>query len=369
MNTVRLQGSRNNAILDSFYHDAFIHTEDKKIFNAHRVLLAVHSPFLHEYFQSRPGHDVKDVYFHSTNSNLVKIALDLLYNGEVNVETKYLKRFRWFVETLLKIKLQLDTVPKISPNSLNSFEHDAREIASRPSHSALSQSSSSCPSDNNNPAATEIPINYVSDKVVGSNPPPPPAAKILTSCTIDTPSSPESNITERHETKVLNESDGIPPSSAEFPDNWTLTSVCTKELLEIHHLVNNSQEGRRYKCEICQYITKTFDNANNHYVGKHQNVQYERETLETANKVRRICLEKIENIKNEMNAGSNVTMAANRLKIISVEFTKQASLLDNFDKTKVLPPTLNRKRKQMLLLLYDNIRSLEYFIEQKESTQ
>ena len=70
-----------------------------------------------------------------------------------------------------------------------------------------------------------------------------------------------------------------------------------------------------------------------------------------------------------MNAGSNVTMAANRLKIISVEFTKQASLLDNFDKTKVLPPTLNRKRKQMLLLLYDNIRSLEYFIEQKESKQ
>ena len=370
MNTVRLQGSRNNAILDSFYHDAFIHTEDKKIFNAHRVLLAIYSPFFHEYFQSRPGHDVKDVYFHSTNSNLVKAALDLLYNGEVNVETKYLKRFRWFVETLLKIKLQIDTVPKMSINSLKSFEHDAREIASIPSHSALCQSST-CPSDNNNPA-TEIPINYVSDKVVRSNPPPPPEAEILTSCITDTPTSPETKITERHETKGMHESKEIPPPpSSEFPDNWTLTSVCTKELLEIHHLVNNfvQQEGRRYKCEICQNITKTFNNANKHYVGKHQNVQYERETLETANKVRRSCLEKIENIKNEMNAGSNVTMAATRLKLISVEFTKQANLLDNFDKTKVLPPTLHRKRKQMLLLLYDNIRSLEYFIEQEESKQ
>ena len=77
----------------------------------------MYSPFFHNYFQSRPGHDIRDIYFQNTSSNLVKAALDLIYNGEVSIETKHIKRFRWFVETLLEIKLQ---------------ENDKREIPSKP---------------------------------------------------------------------------------------------------------------------------------------------------------------------------------------------------------------------------------------------
>ena len=56
-----LQNARNEEVVKSFYHDAFIHTEDKTILNAHKVILSMHSQFFHNYFQSRPGHAVNDI--------------------------------------------------------------------------------------------------------------------------------------------------------------------------------------------------------------------------------------------------------------------------------------------------------------------
>ena len=29
-------------------------------------ILAMYSPFFHNYFQSRPGHDIRDIYFQNT---------------------------------------------------------------------------------------------------------------------------------------------------------------------------------------------------------------------------------------------------------------------------------------------------------------
>ena len=87
-------------------HTYYIHTEDKKVFMVHKVMVATHSPFLHDYFQSRPGHDVHDVFFQSTHSSTVQAALDLMYNGEVSIETKYIKSFKWFLETLLCVMVE-----------------------------------------------------------------------------------------------------------------------------------------------------------------------------------------------------------------------------------------------------------------------
>ena len=106
MNSYCMKNGRNESVLNSFYHDAYIHTEDKKVFMVHKVMVATHSPFLHEYFQSRPGHDVNDVFFQSTHSSTVQAALDLMYNGEVSIETKYIKSFKWFLETLLCVMVE-----------------------------------------------------------------------------------------------------------------------------------------------------------------------------------------------------------------------------------------------------------------------
>ena len=73
-----LQNARNEEVVKSFYHDAFIHTEDKTILNAHKVILSMHSQFFHNYFQSRPGHAVNDIHFQNTHSGIVKAALDLI---------------------------------------------------------------------------------------------------------------------------------------------------------------------------------------------------------------------------------------------------------------------------------------------------
>jgi hypothetical protein len=85
-----MTNSRNETVLSSFYHDAFIHTEDKKFFNVHKVILAMHSPFIHDYFQSRPGHDVSDIFFQNAHSDIVKSALEMMYNGKVSINTEVL---------------------------------------------------------------------------------------------------------------------------------------------------------------------------------------------------------------------------------------------------------------------------------------
>ena len=115
---------------------------------------------------------------------------------------------------------------------------------------------------------------------------------------------------------------------------------------------------------MCRNISKTFNTASKHYIGQHKNTQYERETIESVTKVRRTLLEKIDNLKKEIIEGSNVAMAATRLNLIAMELSEQESLLENFEDDKFLPPTLHRKRQQMLLLLNDDIRSLRCFIKQ-----
>ena len=103
--SITIKKERNEEVLKSFYHDAFIHTMDECIFEVHKVILASCSPFFHKFFQSRPGNDVNDVLFLSIPSCIIKPALDLIYHEKVLMESKHEKRFIWFIQTMLGMKL------------------------------------------------------------------------------------------------------------------------------------------------------------------------------------------------------------------------------------------------------------------------
>ena len=322
MNTYHMKHSRNETVLSSFYHDAFIHTEDKIFFNVHKVILAMHSPFLHNYFQSRPGHDVRDIFFQNAHSDTVKSALELMYNGKVSINTKYLQGFKWFVETILCVNIQ-----EMEDSSANNSD----------------QPSMTDTDDN-----IDVNIECTSDESALKN-----------ECTSAEPSNPIA------EAEVDDQEDDCAASS--IGSAWTLTSISTDKLTQIRHSVFTlPRKGRRYKCEVCGNMTNTFMDASNHFLSRHQNSEEERKQLESAMMARKNCIVKIGNIKKELARGCNVAMATCQLDLINDELNKHLDVLYVFDKTKLLPENLSRKTRELCRAFNDTITEVKMIVKEAD---
>ena len=311
-----MKSSRNESVLDSFYHDAYIHTEDKKVFKVHKVILAMYSPFLHEYFQSRPGHDVNDIFFQSTHSGIVKAALDLFYTGKVSIRRKYLKSFMWFVETLLGINVEeIDESTTDQPEEL---------------------------------AVTEE-INEGNDKhlVVGQ----------------ELPLLPSEESSRNVQVEDCNE----PASSLDSA--WTLTSINLEDLKEISHSASTIDNRRKYTCDSCSHVSKTLGEASQHFIHKHQSFERERNHLDAAMKSRKGCLETFLNIKEEIIRGCNEAMATNQLGLISDELNRHLDVLGGFDKRKHLAPVISRKARELCHTLNGDIKEIALIIKKVDKNK
>ena len=318
-----MKNSRNESVLSSFYHDAFIHTEDKKIFNVHKVILATHSPFLHNYFQSRPGHDVKDIFFQNAHSDTVKSALELMYNGKVSINTQYLQGFKWFVETILCVNIQ-------------ETEDSSAHKSDQPSMKDTDD---------------DIDVNraVISDE-----------SALQTECISAELSHPIA------EAEVDDQKDNHAASS--IGSAWTLTSISADKLTQLRHSVFTlPRKGRRYKCDVCGNMTNTFMDASNHFLSKHQNSEEERKQLESAMTARKNCLVKIGNIKKDLARGCNVAMATSQLDLINDELNDHLNVLYVFDKTKLLPENLSRKTRELCRAFNDTITEVKMIVKEVDN--
>jgi hypothetical protein len=318
-----MKNSRNESVLSSFYHDAFIHTEDKKIFNVHKVILATHSPFLHNYFQSRPGHDVKDIFFQNAHSDTVKSALELMYNGKVSINTQYLQGFKWFVETILCVNIQ-------------ETEDSSAHKSDQPSMKDTDD---------------DIDVNraVISDE-----------SALQTECIFAELSHPIA------EAEVDDQKDNHAASS--IGSAWTLTSISADKLTQLRHSVFTlPRKGRRYKCDVCGNMTNTLMDASNHFLSKHQNSEEERKQLESAMMARKNCLVKIGNIKKDLARGCNVAMATSQLDLINDELNDHLNVLYVFDKTKLLPENLSRKTRELCRAFNDTITEVKMIVKEVDN--
>jgi hypothetical protein len=318
MNTYCLKSSRNESVLESFYHDAYIHTEDKKVFNVHKVILAMYSPFLHDYFQSRPGHDVNDIFFQSTHSTIVKAELDLLYTGKVSIQRKYLRSFTWFVETLLGINVEEMT-------ETSSYE---------PQEPAVSE---------------EIKEGNKEESLVSHG---------------ELPLLPSADPSDNAHGDECNE------AASSLASAWTLTSINSEDLRQMCHsvvtLINNR---RQYKCDICSHVSKTFGDASQHFIDKHQNCQRERKQIDVAMNSRKSCLDNIFKVNEEIRKGCNEAMATNQLGLIADELNKHLDVLGGFEKKKHLAPIISRKARELCHALNDAIKDIDLIIKQVDKNK
>ena len=322
MNTFGMKNSRNETVLSSFYHDAFIHTEDNKIFNVHKVILAMHSPFLHNYFQSRPGHDVRDIFFQNAHSDTVKSALELMYNGKVSINTKYLQAFKWFVQTILCVNIQ---------EMEDSLDHNS-----------------------------EQPSMADTNDVIGVHGTGTSAESALRNeCTSS------EHVNPFAEAEVDDQEDNWAASS--IGSAWTLTSISTDKLTQIRHSVLTlPRKGRRYKCDVCGDMTNNYMDASKHFLSKHQNSEEERKQLESAITARKNCIVKIGNIKKDLARGCNVAMATSQLDLINDELNKHLDVLYIFDKTKLLPENLSRKTRELCRAFNDTITEVKRIVKEAD---
>ena len=307
MKTYCMKNERDETVVKSFYHDAYIHTEDKKIFNAHKVILAMHSPFLQSYFQSRPGHDVNDVLFQNTHSGIVKATLDLMYNGKVSIETKHLRSFTWFLQTLLGVPVQETIEPTIQ----------------EPQEPTVSEST--IEGNEEQPIDDSEPTNVPDKDTAGHD-----KESVSSLCTA-----------------------------------WTVTSVTSEDLRQAGHSVKMlAKNNRQYTCDVCKHITTSFGDASEHFIDKHQNCEKERKQIENAMNARKSCISRISNLKKEIKKGCNQTMAENQLSNIVDELNTHLDVLCDFEKTKLLPPVIFRKAREMCHALNETIKDLDIFLKQ-----
>ena len=330
MQTFCIKSSRNDLVLSSCYHDAYIHTEDKKIFNVHKVLVAMYSPFLHEYFQSRPGNNVNDIFFQNVHSLIVKPAIELIYNGTVSVECKYLKPFRYFLETTLQIQLQ-ENDSFVIPNpveiiELSSKDQKCDQTVEDKNFQNTAGGSHSGPLTRNDQQVDDEQDTYeFNDDVQDS----------------------------------INLVDDDGDCSSSLNSGWTLTSISPKKMMMISHSVTYCPNKRNvYTCDLCGKKTREFSEAKNHFVRQHQSYLKEKQQLESARDARKNCLTKLNSIKNDIEKGYNIAIARNMLRKMSEELSKPLDIIDNIEKTKLIAENLSRKSRELSKALNGTIREI-----------
>ena len=73
---------------------------------------------------------------------------------------------------------------------------------------------------------------------------------------------------------------------------------------------------------------------------------------------------KILTLRDDLHSGWNVDMVLSDLFLIREEMTKHLDILDGIDKSKFLPPSMFRKKKEMCKALNETVKSVNSIVDQ-----
>ena len=84
MSTFGLRKPSSSRIFDFFdnYNDAFIHSDDK-LFKAHKLMLAIQSPYLHRLFQKVKDGNFAQIFLLNMPNSVIENVLNLIYGAIV----------------------------------------------------------------------------------------------------------------------------------------------------------------------------------------------------------------------------------------------------------------------------------------------
>ena len=131
-------------------------------------------------------------------------------------------------------------------------------------------------------------------------------------------------------------------------DTWTQSNPSTIAVQAIKHTSYKNPQNENvsiYKCNSCVNLSKSFEKAKEHFMEKHQDYGASISVLVNAETFRRENFKKIEELMKRSNTSPLTTIQSHYLKEIIEKTQKHLENIDGIDKSK-LPPTLLRKSKE-----------------------
>ena len=384
MLSLELTQKQDDRIIENFYHDAYIHTEDSEVIPIHKVLVASISPYLHRYFISRPpGSNVHDVLLPNTKAKIVKQALDVIYTGSSQIDLQDAAQVEWLLESLLEVKVErkvyassilslsrmpiidsMDTQQDIlSPALPNTKPQPSPALSPSPleaatpsqSHPKSPQPQAPSPTTLHAPALSPSPPKSPQPPARSSGTPqssqPPvlpstlPQLSLAAQSTVEQPSSLSS---------IQAESGGrsrspIEPSSTATSSSFHLSASLYKSNEQKGHLESISHEVITekgtlvmFRCNICSLKSKFINQAEEHFFTNHLE-------KEKARQIVKLAMEKIkvfdENLK-ELDKAIKPNCAKSILQdeVFELKEKIEAVQANLSDLGKTLPGTIHRKR-------------------------
>ena len=321
MTAFRLQNSETNDLtVFKNYVDVYIHCENNKIIESHKIILAQHSTFFHRFFLSRKDMKEADMFFPTIKQSVAQKAIDIIYGKTTTVEEKDRQRVCAFLR-MLEVEFQFLTSPENeileeeNTDMNRTFDNPMRIPAAGPS----------------------IP------------PPPPPAPSGSSPLH---PNEDEEVSVEMETREAENWRDLM------MSGDWTVTTATDEQVAEIDHTWRRLPNRNRneYTCNHCKETCLSITIAKNHFIKLHLNTQALVKTLADIDKRRKKLSEDFAQLvdiqKQNKNANKFLIQHESEMMLDNIEKLK-TEVKENVKKT-ILPQHAEKKKA-----LESNLRKLE----------
>jgi hypothetical protein len=267
MYQLRLSNSNfgNEDVLKS-YVNVYIHCENNLIVEGHMVVLAQHSPFCHRFFQSRKGMLVADMFFTTIKHSIVETGLKIIYGKMVSVGKSDFKRVCSFLK-MFQVEFEF------------------------------------------------VPLEDISDPVPGPSSEDQPLDRTFETSCANTALSRQESPQNVDNIEIHSTNQEQPFDLESVLDNWTVTTENGEKVSEIDHTMERLESLKRiqYKCKHCGATCLAFQNAENHFVTQHQDIQHVIELHSKVERERKSLNQEFQNLVLALKQNGNKTLVHHEL--------------------------------------------------------
>ena len=322
---------------DDDFADVYFHVEDKKTFctvKANKVILALHSKYLLKLFQSVGKSETIHLHYKGVSKQTVKFALKVMYGeiveipneGDLNRVVSFLKLLEIDFERTDGREGPVQKQRRISPDT---EEDDTTKmdknipVAQAQMQAASATREDSC-EDHKSSSASSKPVRITNRK---------------------------------------GESVSL--------DNWTTTTFedRDRELEDIGFKYKENENKRQhdfYVCRHCDFVSKEFNTAKEHFMNVHQNCDVEREIIREVFEHKKKAFNEINSLQIDIrNDKVNRKMAICSLQTIVDNLVAKVETLKGL-KEKSLTPNLLFKRDEFIKSMNEAIEKVTRFINKSD---
>ena len=346
MTTFRLKESSISRIFEfsNSYNDAFIHSDDDKVIKAHKLILAIQSPFLHRLFQKKEK-DSAQIFLLNIPSIVIENVINLMYGKNVTVSKQYIARFK---DLLGKWQVQYRDVDINIDKNDQSKQHHCRDQTqlvdldknemklNNPTQEKYQDAD--CNTDSND----EITENSAMNKESFNSTP---------------------DITTKLNTEEIEQKGDMEMTNTETAEIENLVGY-------IHHEIKEDKAGKRqtYKCVVCKTVSIYFQQAKSHFVLFHQENEEEIRILIEAESLRSVASRYFDRLSADIQKGE-IDNSVGSLMESTRRVQKVKETLEKVESIKkpVFPPTLKRKKDALIRDFSKFIKLGDEYIDKLEN--